>query len=395
VVVKPEARPIRVLQLLVSTALGGGSRHVHDLTTRLPAAGFDVTVAAPADGPYADRLRKELVALPMNRLHPRTLGAVVRLVRERGIQVIHSHGKGAGVYGRLAGWWTGIPAVHTVHGIDLTRIPAGVQWLYLGLERRLLPLTRFLIHVSESQAREAERVKLGDPVRSRVIVNGIDVEATQVAAEHGALSKRALGFPDGTLLLGCIARLDTRKGLEILLESVRRLAERYPSIGLVLVGAGRRENELRARAAGDGLLSRVRFTGALVDAHRVLPALDVYVSASRGEGLPLSLLEAMACSLPIVATRVTGHVDVVHDGVTGLLTEPDDPADFARALSLLADQPDLRRTMGRAGRHRVATLFGLDLMVDKTAELYREAVRTTLPRESRQRQHIALRAFLI
>lgn len=166
----------------------------------------------------------------------------------------------------------------------------------------------------------------------------------------GLLSREALELSAEAQVLGCVARFDQVKGLEILVESLRRLAGRYPRLVLVLVGSGRGERRLQEQVRKAGLADRVRFTGELADATRLFSAFDLYVSASRGEGLPLALLEAMACELPVVATRVTGHVDVVVDGVTGFLTRPGDSEDLARALGRLLDDPELRQRMGRAGR---------------------------------------------
>lgn len=348
-----------------------------DLIQRLPSEEFRVVVAAPGDGPFSERfsgLGVEVAELPLNRLRPWTLAAVVRLVRDHRIQVIHSHGKGAGLYGRLAGWWTGVPAVHTFHGIHYRKYPLGLGQLYLWLERRLSQLTRFVVHVSESQAREAAGLRLADPARSRVVVNGVDVKEVRILAERAPLSREALGLSAEAQVLGCVARFDQVKGLDVLVESLRRLAGRYPRIALVLVGSGEGERALRERVARAGLAERVRFTGPLADAPQVFPALDLYVSASRGEGLPLGLLEAMACGLPVVATRVTGHVDAVVDGITGFLTRPGDPEELAAKVARLLDDPELGRRMGQAGREQVEAHFPLGRMVSELARLYRQAV---------------------
>lgn len=353
-----------------------------DLIRRLPSEEFHVVVAAPADGPFVERfssLGVEVAGLPLNRLRPWTLAAVVSLVRQRRIQVIHSHGKGAGLYGRLAGWWAGVPALHTFHGIHYRRYPPGLRQLYLWLERRLSRLSHAVVHVSESQAREAEGLGLADPARSRVVVNGIDAKEVRALATRAPLSREALGLAAESQVLGCVARFDQVKGLDVLVESLRRLAGRYPRLALVLVGSGEGERELRERVARAGLAERVRFTGPLADATRLLPALDLYVSASRGEGLPLGLLEAMACGLPVVATRVTGHVDAVVDGVTGFLTRPGDPEALAVSVARLLDDPELRRRMGRAGSARVEAHFTLDRMVTELARLYRQAVAVGTP----------------
>ncbi|MFQ5899888.1 MAG: glycosyltransferase [Candidatus Methylomirabilia bacterium] len=373
----PAPAPIRVLQLLVSTALGGGPKHVFDLVRRLPRDELSAVVAAPADGPFFERFESlgvEVVELPLNRLRPWTLAGVLRVVRERRVQIIHSHGKGAGLYGRLAGRWVGVPAVHTFHGIHHAKYPGGVRELYLRLERYLARLSEAVIHVSESQAREAQRLGLADPGRSHVVVNGIDAEEVRVLAEQLPLSRQALGLSREAQVLGCVARFDEVKGLDLLVESLRRLADRYPRLALVLVGSGKREGQLHKRVMRAGLAERVQFAGPLAEPCRLFPLLDLYVSASRGEGLPYALLEAMACGLAVVATRVTGHVDAVQDGVTGLLTRPEDPEDLAVSVARLLDDPELRRKLGRAGSERVESRFGLEPMVAQLARLYRQAV---------------------
>ena len=368
---------IAVLELLVSTQLGGGSRHVLDLVRRLPTHGFHVIVAAPPDGPMFDRLAAiagGVIPLRVDCLRPSTLAAVIRIVRERGIRVIHSHGKGPGLYGRLAGRWTGVPAIHTMHGIDLSRLPAPARPLYLALERGLLTITRYLIHVSASQAQEARAIGLAIPRRSRIVMNGIDADEIRRHAEPRSVARQALGLSPSAVVLGCVARFDKRKGLSVVLEALQLLSSRHPDAVLVLIGSGAIEGELREQAQRAAIADKVRFAGPIVDAHRVLAALDVYVSASEGEGLPLSLLEAMACAVPIVATRVTGHVDVVVDGITGWLTRAGDAVEFAWAIGRLLDDPDQRRRMGQAGHERVQLQFGADRMTAETAALFREAL---------------------
>lgn len=370
------AEPLKILHLLVSTAIGGGPKHVFDLIRRLPREEFDTVVAAPADGPYFDRLRGlevEVAALPLNRLHPGTLAAVVRLVRARGIRVIHSHGKGAGLYGRLAAWWTGTPALHTFHGIHYERYPPFARAFYLALERRLSHLTHTVINVSWGQEAEGLRLRLFTPTQSVVIANGIDVAEADAIVARAPIGKSELGLASDDLVVGCVARFERVKGLEILLEATRLLVPRYPRLRLVLVGDGPQAPKLRRLAHKTGLSDRVLFTGVVEEAPRLFPAWHAYVSPSRKEGLPLALLEAMACELPVVATRVPGHLDVVVAGETGLLAEPDDPVDLAAKTARLLDDPTLRRAMGQAGRARVAKNFSVEGAAREIGRLYRRA----------------------
>src|ERR1700731_2648597 len=175
----PMPAPLRVLELLVSTELGGGPAHVRDLVNLLPPDEFQVTVGAPAGGPDTQGFSSSgsgFVDLPCDRLVPGLVRRVTRVIRERGIQIVHSHGKGAGVYGRLAARRAGIAAVHTFHGIHFRGHPIGLRSGYLALERWLTGTTQAIIHVSESQAREADDLGLAPPGRTHVIVNGIDIE---------------------------------------------------------------------------------------------------------------------------------------------------------------------------------------------------------------------------
>jgi glycosyltransferase involved in cell wall biosynthesis len=372
------AERLRVLELLVSTDPGGGPAHVLELLSRLPHDEFDVTVAGPG-GALAGRLRSGaggFTEIRADRLSPGALRAVRRLLIERGIDVVHSHGKGAGLYGRLAARRAGIPSIHTFHGIHYARYPVGVRGLYLALERRLATMSAAVVHVSESQGREAEALGLAPPGRTRVIVNGVDVARLRGSAEPRVAARAALGLAYDELGIGTIARLDPIKAVDVLLEAFARVARARSRARLIVIGDGPEAGRLRARARTLGLESRVRFTGSIADAARLLGGLDLYVSASRREGLSLAVLEAMGMGLPVVATRVAGHVDAVSDGGTGLLVAADQPTALADAVERLLGEPAAtRRTMGEAGRRRVEDHFGVERMVAETADLYRAIAR--------------------
>ena len=371
--------PLRVLELLVSTDLGGGPAHVHALAAGLPRPEFDLTIAGPAGGPYEKAFRDlgvDFVGIRADRLSPAALLRVIRLVRQRGIEIIHSHGKGAGLYGRLAARLTGVAAIHTFHGVHHERYPR----LYLDVERWLTRWSDAVIHVSESQAAAAAALGLAPGKRSRVIVNGVDTARVRAMAEGAPLSRGALGLEADTLVLGTVARFDPVKGLDVLLRAFATLLERVPAAQLLLVGDGSETPRLRGLVHDLGVGSRVVFTGFIPDAARCLPVMDLYVSASWREGLPLAALEAMAGGLPIVATRVPGHVDVVEDGVTGVLVPPGDSDRIAHEAARLLQDPVRRRALGEAGRQRVEGRFALARMLDEVAALYREIGSFRRPR---------------
>jgi glycosyltransferase involved in cell wall biosynthesis len=368
-------RPIRILQLLVSTALGGGPEHVWQVIRGLPREEFAPLVAAPRDGPLFQRFRDlgvEVVEMPLNRLRPGVLADVVRLIRDRGIDVVHSHGKGAGLYGRCAAWWTHAAAVHTFHGIHYDEYPRWVVPLYLSLERGLARLTRVVINVSWSQEREGLALNLFSMARSRVIVNGVDVATVRDLVLRRGVSRAQLGLRPDVPVIGTVARFDPVKSIGLVLEALSVLRQRIPA-HLVLAGGGGEEVEVRRQAAAAGLAEHVTFLGPNKDAVRILSAVDVFVSGSRKEGLPLTILEAMACGVPVVATRVPGNVDIVVDSVTGLLTDPGSARDLAEKLAILLGDPERRRAMGEVGRRRVEEAFSIERMVTETADVYRWA----------------------
>jgi glycosyltransferase involved in cell wall biosynthesis len=303
------------------------------------------------------------------------LTAVLRLVRAGKIDLVHSHGKGAGLYGRLAARRAGVPAIHTFHGIHYAGYPAGLDRLYLALERRLARMTEAVVYVSQSEARDAAVLGLAPRGRTHVIVNGIDVRRIALAATPRPAARKALGLEPDALVVGTVARFDPVKALDVLLRGFAVLAAIQPTARLVLIGDGPEARRLRALAGSLGIDAQVRFAGFVADASRLLPALDLYASASRREGLPLALLEAMACGLPVAATRVSGHVDVVEDGVTGVLVPPDDPAALGRAMDALVANPARREVMGQAGRRRAEECFAASRMAAETANLYRVAAR--------------------
>jgi glycosyltransferase involved in cell wall biosynthesis len=364
--------PTRVLELLVSTDLGGGPAHVRDVVAGLAGPEFRFTVAGPAGGALVPELVSagaDFEPVAADRLSARALRDTIRLARARQIQVLHSHGKGAGLYGRIAARLTGAAAIHTFHGIH----PAGYGGLYLPLERALARRSFAVVHVSESQAAEARALGLTPAGRTRVIVNGVDAASVRAAAGRGRLSRAALGLGPEALVLATVARFDPVKGLDVLLRALPLLAARVPEAQLLIVGDGPERDSLCALAQTLGPGARVVFAGALPDAARVLPLVDLYVTASRREGLPTAVLEAMACGLPVLATEAPGHVDAVEPEVTGRLVPLDDPPALAAAAAALLRDPALRARMGRAGRERVERHFARARMLAEIADLYRAA----------------------
>ncbi len=365
--------PIPVLEVLVSTQAGGGPQHVLTLANGLRTRGWAPVVAGPRDGTLFERFAAagiEIVELATNRLRPDALLNLMRLVHGRGIRLVHSHGKGAGLHGRLAARMLGVPAVHTFHGLHFERYPRPLRHTYLALERRLARWTRLVVSVSRAQEREALALDLFPREISRVVLNGVDVAALNAAALDRWDARAALALEPGVPVVGCAARLDEVKRLDVLLKAAA--AVRRPGLVVAIVGAGAEERRLRALASSLGLGGSVKFAGEIPGAARLFRAFDVYAAPSRKEGMPLAVLEAMALGVPVVASDIAAHREVLGDACEGLVEGTAEA--FAAGLEGLLNDPTAMRAWGAQNRTRARSEFDASDMVSAMDAVYREAL---------------------
>jgi glycosyltransferase involved in cell wall biosynthesis len=274
-----------------------------------------------------------------------------------------------------------VPAIHTLHGAHYSGYSALGQRIYLTLERRLTRSTHTIINVSTSQHAEALGLRLFRPEQGVAIVNGVDLDEIERRIVQSTVRRETLGLTTDDIVIGNVSRFDPVKQIERLVDALQLLKPRLPHLILVLVGGGRELQRIRRLVFERSLQQSVIFTGSLPDALNMYPVFDLYVAASRREGLPLSLVEAMAIGLPVVATDVPGHRDVVIHGETGMLVPPGDTAAMAKAIASLVSDPARRRAMGVIGRWRAHKEFAVRYMVEATAQVYRQAATWT--RQSR------------
>jgi len=212
------------------------------------------------------------------------------------------------------------------------------------------------------------------PARKVVLIrNGIDVTEFCPGRPDAAFVS-STGVGEATPLVGVAAALHPRKGHECLFQAATRVAKEFPEVQFMLAGEGPRECELKALSRQLGLRDRVRFLGFVGDMISFYRAVDLVVLSSFYEGLPLTLLEAMACGKAIVGTDVCGTREVVEDGATGVLVPAGDADSLAGAILRLLRNPGMRESMGKAGRRRVQQMFGFEEMVKRTTALYQQPI---------------------
>lgn len=264
--------------------------------------------------------------------------------------------------------------VHAEHGRDATD-PKGENPKYLRLRRWMAPLIdRYVAVAPDLQRWLTDRARIR---RSKVvyIANGIDVAAFNVTRVASAPRPQLGDFaPPGTVLVGHVARLDKVKDQAGLISAFKLLREAtgHPDCRLIIAGEGPQRKELERQIAELDLVDTVRPLGNRGDVAELLAECDVFALSSIAEGMPLTVLEAMAARLPVVATDVGSVALVVEDGVTGTLVPAGNPHAMAAALSAYVADESLRRQHGDAGCARVAAQFSLSAMVTAYATLYDE-----------------------
>jgi glycosyltransferase involved in cell wall biosynthesis len=291
-------------------------------------------------------------------------GDQARFINSQSPALIHAHTSKAGLLGRFAGWMTRVPVVFTAHTWSFADGISNLQRVVsLPFERIAASLGGKVIAVSEANARAALDRSVVHASRLTTIWNGMPDAPYRSQPGKGQVFNVIM-----------VARFAPQKDQICL---VRALAEVAGDWQLTLVGEGPTRPEVEFEVARLNLSGRVRFLGDRSDVPELLAASDVFVLATKWEGLPLSILEAMRAGLPVIATAVGGCAEAVTEGVTGFLTSPSDVEQLRDRLQTLFSTRSLAATMGRAGRARFENDFQVASMMDKLLRVYHELVPVT------------------
>jgi glycosyltransferase involved in cell wall biosynthesis len=287
----------------------------------------------------------------------RALRRLTELMAREGYEVVHTHSAKAGALGRLAAERAGTPrVVHTFHGFPFHEFQSRPRRAaYVGIERYLARRTDIFLAVGGAVAAEAVRRGIAVPERIRVINPAIEQSAGPAGPAARAAARGRLGVPVGCRVVGTVGRADYQKAPETFVDAIAGLDR--DDVYAVWIGDGPMRQEMETRAARRGLEGRFLCAGHRDDVPDLLPGLDVFAMASRYEGLPCAVAEAMAVGLPVVATAVNAVPDVVLPGETGLLVSPERPRQLAAAINYLLNEPAEAARMATAGRLLIADKF--------------------------------------
>jgi glycosyltransferase involved in cell wall biosynthesis len=277
-------------------------------------------------------------------------------------------------WGRLAAKLAGVPVICSA--LHSTGLPDRVEFA----NRLLTPITDAFIGVAEPHGKYLSEHEGCPAEKICIIPNGVDVERFHPRRPNHEL-RRELGLPENVPVAGIVAALRPEKNHELFLEATALVHQQVPAAHFLIVGDGPRRAELEQKTAELSLQDIVHFAGSRADVPEILGLVDVFVLTSHSEASPVSILEAMACEKPVVATRVGSVSETVLDGRTGYLVPPGNAERVAARMIALLQDPDRAATFGRAGRERVIAHWSLDRMVRGYHELLEDIYESKADRK--------------
>lgn len=364
-----------------------------DLIEFLEAKGLEVHVGCRRGEFWNDLLGRgfRMVDLPFTRgadpvANAKALLALRRHLRRNRFDIVHVHTPIVGVLGRLAAKWARVPIrLYTAHGFYFhDEMRPVLRRFCVAVERRTARWGHFIFTQSDEDRETAIRERISPPDKILTIGNGVDTrkfDPARITAQEQAALREQIGLSGAAAAIGIVARIVREKGVFELAEAIAEIRRDVPDVQVVLIGGALPSDRddstpaFRERLDALGIASRFRFTGFRDDVAALMSLCRAYTLPSYREGMPRSILEAMAMSLPVVATAIRGCREEVLDRKTGFLVPPRDSRALADRLAWLLSHPDEARQMGQAGRQRAVEHFDFRLVLDRQWKVYERLMR--------------------
>jgi glycosyltransferase involved in cell wall biosynthesis len=386
-------RRIEVAQIVTRFIAGAGGVALRGVLPLDPER-FHVTIVTGQGGPLTDKaaaagmrviVEPSLVAPISPRDDVTALRRLTDLCRAERFDVVHTHSAKAGALGRMAAHRAGVPVVvHSYHGFPFHEFQSRPRRAaYIAIERRLARITDTVLAIGSGVATEALRLGLADPCTLRTITPVVDGRTVARTRQSRAAARAGIGFDDTTPLIGTVGRIDYQKAPEHFVRAAAAL--RHRDAVVVWIGSGPDRDTLAQLIRDNGLTRRFMLLGERSDVADLLPAFDVFAMASRYEGLPCAVVEAMRCGLPVVATAVNSLPDLVIPGESGLLVPPGRPELLAAAIDGLLDDPRTADRLARYGQQLAGAPFDAERLAAVLDEVYSSRVPDGAPESGRLR----------
>lgn len=386
--VRSNAR-IRIAHLQLLPILSGVQKVTLELFLRLDRDKFEPFLICQSPGPLSDEAKKNGInclfashlVRPISPFHDLlALWQLFRFMREYRFDVVHTHSSKTGIIGRLAGKLSGVKTVmHTVHGYAFPATNSRImKLLFLVFEWCGARCCDALICLKQADLDFAGKWLWMPPERLFLIPNGVDTRCFRPLKgdERRDLREQIFKAGDATLVVGMVGRLWRQKNPLCFVAAAKILLARGWDAKFVLIGDGVLRVDVSAEIEQSGHTSEILILGWRNDVPRLLGGLDVFVLPSRWEGVSLSIMEAFACGVPVVASDIPGNSDVVVPGVDGFLAGCGDAEGLARQIEKLLEDESLRRNFGSAGIAKIVEKYTIEAHVRRMSSLYTELVRS-------------------
>ncbi len=341
----------------------------------------------------ADKLQQQgyvIYQIPIDRkISPlgnlRTIINLTKLMRSQKYDLVHVHTPIAAFLGRIAAKLAGVKRiVYTAHGLPFHDQSSPTEYfLYSTLEKFAGKFTDLIISQNYEDIKTCARLGIAPEERLGYLGNGVDIDRfsrKQLDAQKQKQLRQSLNIAEDTeLLVGFVGRLTRKKGAEYLIEAAAKLITQFPKLQILIIGGELKTDpepyywQLLEKIKQLGIEDRIIFTGTRSDIPKILGLLDIFcLPTFTHEGLPRSIVEAMAMELPIVTTDIRGCREVVLPGKTGLIVPPKDSEELAAALGKLLANEELRKQFGKAGRNRIETEFDENIVFQRLSKFYQQ-----------------------
>ena len=362
-------RKTRILIISARADFGGGPEHIFKLVKYL-LQDFDFYFAVPEDYPYYKRYydlvgSERIVLIPHRKFRIGTLIVLIKFVRTMHLDIIHSHGKGAGIYSRLIRLCSSKKIIHTFHGWHIGSYTSLQKYLYISLENIFGFVTDRFINVSVSEKDLICKYKVANQDKMVVIENGVEIpETTASVSNFDLVPKKIIAF----------SRFDYSKNTELIvpiLLSLKRLNS-LQKFKFIILGSGPGQEKINYLIKQNELSDNIELFGTVTETNQILLNAFCYISTSRWEGMPLGVLEAFAHGLPVIATDVVGNKDAINHDEDGYLFDPDNPNEAAEYLIRLVSDRSLWLKMSRNARNKAEQKYSVTRMALETKFLYND-----------------------
>jgi len=370
-------RKIRILHIIESGGPGGAETVLLNIVNNLDKNKYDSIVVLLRTGWLYQELRKSAIStILLKSFRSYDLSFLFRLwlnIKERRIDLIHSHLPDVNLYSCLAGFAAGVPIVTTYHGSPTEpqeRINSHSLKYFL-----IRTLSTRIVAVSDWLKNDLVKAAQFPPKKLKTIYNGVDWKRFDLPS-NSMTKRKELNIGPDEKVVGMVANLRPAKGYQYFIRAAGIIAEKNPEVKFLIVGE--EDDEIRETVMEEiearGLTDKVILLGFREDVPELLSLLDVFLLSSISEGLSIATIEAMAAGVPVVVTKSGGPQEVVVDGRTGFLVPPKDEKSLAEKALFLLENRELATSMGKEAQAQVRARFSIDTMMENYETVYHECL---------------------